>query len=166
MQGARLMVMTWDSSAIDARVRAAALQGVIAGVELVLETGNGLILSPPKSGKIYRRRGVDHQASAAGEAPANDLGGLVASSRASYPEQGDLFVIEGFATWSTVYARRLELGYQGGEGKSSTDPRPYARPALDVAAPEIKAGISAAISAEFVGSAGSAGAASYQGGGL
>jgi HK97 gp10 family phage protein len=139
------MAMTWDQGKIDARVRAAALRGVVAGVEAVLTEGTRLIATPPKTGRVYKltnpRR--THQASAPGQAPATDLGGLIASGRAIYPSQGDLLQITGTANWSADYARALELGTE------KMDPRPYARPALDTVAPKLQSDITAEMRKEF-----------------
>lgn len=137
------MTVTWDASAIEERLRQACLRGVVTGVEAVLAEGTRLINNPPKTGKIYTRRGVKHQASAPGEAPAGDTGRLAGSANAIYPAQEDLFAVIGYANWSTEYARRLELGDE------KLDPRPYARPALDTCTPLIQAGIADEVAAEF-----------------
>jgi hypothetical protein len=138
------MTTWWDDSGVTAKVRDGARAGVIAATEAVLAEGTRLILSPPKSGRIYRRAGRTHQASAAGQAPANDLGFLVASGRAIYPDQEDLFVISGIANWSTEYAVYLELG------TARIDPRPYAFPALDFVSPEFSGYVALGIQARLV----------------
>ncbi len=139
------MAMTWDQAPIDAKVRAAAFRAVVATTEAVVTEGTRLISSPPKTGRVYQRSNPrrTHQASAPGQAPATDLGGLVASGQAIYPTQADLFVVRGTANWSTDYARRLELGDE------KVEPRPYARPALDVAAPLLKEGMQIELRREF-----------------
>lgn len=129
MIGAKATVR-WDQARADLAVRGAAQRAVVATVHAVLEQGTVLINSPPKSGIIYRRRGVVHQASAPGEPPATDLGTLVQSGYASYPEQSDLFVVTGYANWGAAHAIFLELGTQ------NMEPRPFARPALDFCAPQ------------------------------
>ena len=43
-----------------------------AGVKLRIQQG-------PKTGRIYKRRSITHQASAPGEAPASDIGALMGS---------------------------------------------------------------------------------------
>jgi len=93
---------------------------VIRGTEAVAEEATSLILEAPKTGRIYRRRGVTHQASAPGEPPASDTGRLVQSQRTEY-DQSEL---TGTAIWSAGHAEYLE------HGTSKMAPRPFARPAL------------------------------------
>jgi len=123
------MTVTWDQGPIDAKMREAALRAVVAGVEAIVTEGTRLIASPPKTGRIYTRRGIKHQASAPGQPPATDTGMLMASGKGIYPDQQGLFTVTGWANWSTAYARFLELGTE------KMAPRPYARPALDTCAP-------------------------------
>ncbi|RVC47580.1 hypothetical protein EN781_00135 [Mesorhizobium sp. M4A.F.Ca.ET.090.04.2.1] len=103
-----------------AKVRQAALQAVVRATESVVEEGTSLILDTPKSGKIYERRGIKHQASAPGEPPASDTGRLVQSGHAEY----DTKAISGTAVWSAAHAEALEHGTQ------NMEPRPFARQAL------------------------------------
>lgn len=146
------MVVKWDSGPVDARVRQAALRAVVTAVEAIQSEGTRLIASPPKSGRVYTRRGVKHQASAPGQPPATDLGALVGSARADYPAQQDLFIIKGSAVWSTPYAIFLELGTR------RMEPRPFARPALDMVAPGFVAGMGGELSRELSIGAASIGA--------
>lgn len=132
------MTVEWDTGALVTDVRKAALQGVSAGIEAVKSNAVEKILSGNKSGIIYRRRGVIHQASAPGEPPANDTGRLVQSARTELDKQA----ISGAAIFSTAYAAALEFGREDG----SIAPRPYARPALE----EERAGIEDAIADEVV----------------
>lgn len=114
------MAVEWNEKEIMDAVRAGANRGVVMATELILAEGNRLISSPPKTGRIYRRRGVVHQASAPGEPPATDTGRLVQSGRTEHnPTE-----ISGTVNWSTLYAAFLEFG------TSKMAPRPYARPAL------------------------------------
>lgn len=46
---------------------------------LLRDETKSLIINPPKTGKIYRIKGANHQASKTGEAPANQSGKLVKS---------------------------------------------------------------------------------------
>lgn len=139
------MTVRWDQEPIDARVRQAAFRAVVRTTELVLEDGTRLIASPPKTGRVYERHNPrrTHQASAPGEAPATDLGALMASGRTIYPDQQDLFIVRGTVNWSTAYARALELGTE------KIAPRPYARPAIDHAAPSLQTGMQAELNREF-----------------
>ena len=78
------------------------------------------IQNPPKSGRIYRRGNVAHQASAPGEAPATDTGALVNSAYTKKLADAD------YETGFTVeYAAALEFG------TPKIEPRPYLRPAVE-----------------------------------
>lgn len=126
-----------------AKLRQAVEHGVVRGTEAILEEATSLILDTSKTGRVYRRRSVEHQASAPGEPPASDTGRLVQSGRTSLnrdfrlpdesPGQGD---IVGTVTWSTAYAVKLE------HGTESMEPRPFVRPALAAKKDEITANIS------------------------
>ena len=133
------MTVNFNDAAIIARVRLGAARGIVAATEAVRSEAIRLVLSPPKTGRTYRRRGVEHQASAPGEAPASDTGRLAASIRTSY----DLDAIVGTVTASTAYAAALEYG------TPRMAPRPYMRVALankrsDIAA-LVAAGVRAAM---------------------
>lgn len=132
------MTVEWDTDALVSDVRSAALRGVADGIEAVKGNAVEKILSGNKTGRIYRRRGVLHQASAPGEPPANDTGRLVQSARTEL----DKDAISGAAIFSTAYAAALEFGRDDG----SIEPRPYARPALE----EERAGIEEGIAGEIV----------------
>ncbi len=138
------MVVTWTPERAREVIKRGAMRGVIAGTELVHDEGTRRIESPPKSGLIYRRRGVAHRASAPGEAPASDTGRLAASGGTSYDHEN----LVGRATWSTKYAEALELGTQ------TIEPRPFARVSLLAKEAEIRAGIAAGISAEIAAAGG------------
>jgi HK97 gp10 family phage protein len=114
------MAMTWDDDLFN-RVRQAALRGIVRGTERVKTTMVQSILTGPKTGRVYRRRGVEHQASAPGESPATDTGRLARSITTEY----DLQSVSGRVNVSTEYAEDLEVGTPNMEA------RPYARPALD-----------------------------------
>jgi hypothetical protein len=135
------MTVVWNSANVEARIRSGANRGVVAMTERVLEIGNGLIANPPKTGIVYKRYNPqrEHQASAPGEAPAADLGGLMASGSTSYSPQA----LRGTVNWSAEYARALELGTE------RIEPRPYARPALELAAPEFPGLVAAGIREEL-----------------
>lgn len=113
------MTVTWNNEMLP-EIRQAAMRGVVDWIGLVERRAVDLITSPPKTGRIYRRRGVEHQASAPGQPPASDTGRLVNSRRV------DLFEdqLRGRLTFSTDYAAALELGTMRMEA------RPYARRAL------------------------------------
>jgi hypothetical protein len=114
------MAVEWNQEELMRRLREGANRGVVMGAYIVLERGTELILQPPKTGRIYQRRGVKHQASAPGEAPASDTGRL-AGSGTVVADPGEM---SARANWATAYARRLEVG------DDKIEPRPYARRAL------------------------------------
>lgn len=114
------MAVDWNQEEIERRIRIGAWRGVLTGAYAVQERGTELIQSPPKSGHIYQRRGVRHQASAPGEAPAGDSGRLAGSSDV-FPDQANL---SARVNWSAAYAKPLELGTQ------TMEPRPFARRSL------------------------------------
>ena len=87
---------------------------------LVVSYAQRLILKPPKTGAIYKRGSVSHQASAAGEAPASDTGRLVASGRFEPHGKASIKVIFG-----TEYASYLEFG------TSRMAPRPFLGRAIE-----------------------------------
>lgn len=78
------------------------------------------IMNPPKSGRIYRRGNVAHQASRPDEAPATDTGNLVNSAYTK--KLGDSDYETGF---TAEYAAALEFG------TAKIEPRPYLRPAVE-----------------------------------
>jgi hypothetical protein len=133
------MSTTWNSGPIEAQIRAAAMRGVVSGLGLVERHSVELIENTPKSGRVYRRRGVTHQASAPGEPPASDTGNLVNARRIDlHPE-----TLSGKLIWSSEHAWFLE------HGTRHMDARPWARRALFEKAEEVEAGIANEIMAVF-----------------
>lgn len=114
------MAVRWNQAQMEARARTGAYNGVIRAIGLVDQEATRLVLRTSKSGRVYRRRGVSHQASAPGEPFANDTGRLMASKTIE-PDQSNL---RAMLVFRTKYARALELGTKRMEA------RPYARPAL------------------------------------
>lgn len=113
-------MVNWNGDAAMGRIRKAAMLGVVRGTELVHQEAVRLIQSPPKTGRVYQRRGVLHQASAPGEPPASDTGALVQMSGTRYePDQ-----LTGVVTFHAAYAAALEFG------TVRIEPRPFLRPAL------------------------------------
>lgn len=79
-----------------------------------------LIQDTPKTGRIYKRGGVSHQASAPGESPANDAGTLAESIQARMTGY-----IQGEVEPTAEYADYLEFGTE------KMEPRPYMFPAYE-----------------------------------
>jgi HK97 gp10 family phage protein len=71
----------------------------------------------PKTGRVYVRRGIEHQASAGGEAPATDTGTLVSSI--VYRKTGP---IEAEIESRLPYASYLEFGTQRMAARPSWTP--------------------------------------------
>src|SRR5262245_7162584 len=116
----RVTVVDWRGDEVAASLRQAVMRAVIRGTEEVRNEAIRLVQSPPKTGRIYTRRGVEHQASAPGEAPATDTGRLVNSITTEYDEQN----LSGKVSANTEYAEYLEYG------TARMDARPFMRPAL------------------------------------
>lgn len=114
------MTVRWYGEEAAARGHQAVMQVIVARTERVIGEGTLLINSPPKTGRIYHRRGVAHQASAPGESPAADTGFLAANVDASYNSEQ----FAGYATWHAAYAAFLEFGTY------KMAPRPWAYRAL------------------------------------
>ena len=93
------------------------------------------IASPPKTGRIYKRGNVTHQASAPGEAPATDTGNLANSG--TVRRVGWLHFE---CVFSAEYAPILEPpetleGVEFGSPSGKILPRPFLRPAVYKQAP-------------------------------
>lgn len=131
------MTVEWNSADIIARARAGAAKGVVAGTELVRGEAISLILDTPKTGRIYRRRGVEHRASAPGEPPASDTGRLVNSIKSDFGKLESQ--LTGTVVAGTSYAAYLEFG------TSRMEPRPFMRPALANKKSEVEGVITAAV---------------------
>lgn len=91
-------------------------------VAVEVETAAKRLLSLPGSGRVYRRHGIAHQASAPGEPPAVDTGLLRASIRHEVVDEDGPVAYVGS---DVKYAIYQELGTR------YIVPRPYLRPALD-----------------------------------
>lgn len=125
------MSMRWHGDAMMARVRAGAMRGVVEGIGIVERKAVDLILNTPKSGRIYRRRGVEHQASAPGEPPASDVGTLVNARRIDLiPES-----LAARLTFTAKHAVYLQFGTR------RMEPRPWADRAINETQGEVRAAI-------------------------
>lgn len=137
------MTVRWDDTAVKAELMAAAGRGAFRTAQAIQKEAVRLLTTGPKTGRIYRRRGVEHQASAPGQPPASDTGRLAGSGTTeAFPAMAKARV-----TFSTAYARAQERGSayraagaggaEGGYanpaqreiGTQSLEPRPFLRPA-------------------------------------
>lgn len=90
-----------------------------------------------KTGKIYTRGRKTHQASAPGQAPANDSGHLgsnirIASLKSQKPDQPAMVAS------NAKYSRPLEEGSRGRKGRPPTKARPFMKPAFDKVVPDLR----------------------------
>lgn len=114
------MTVNFDEKRLADRIKQAAMRAVVRGTESIRNEAISLVQNPPKTGRVYQRRGVEHQASAPGEAPASDTGRLVNSITTSYDTQN----LVGTVNAGTKYAAYLEYG------TAKMEPRPFMRPAV------------------------------------
>lgn len=133
------MPVTWTPEASIEAARRGAIRGVTIGANIVRNEVLRLILQTPKSGRIYRRRGVEHQASAPGEAPASDQGTLVRGITVIVePERVAAKVNSGAA-----HAPHLEFGTE------KMEPRPHMRVALENVRAQLEEAVAREIRAEM-----------------
>lgn len=125
------MTVRWDDRQVRDIIRRAAARGVFRGGQLVRTHAVRSILGGAKSGRIYVRRGIAHQASAPGEPPASDTGRLANSIDVKL----DAVRVVATVSASTRYAAFLEYGTQ------KMAPRPFMRPALAAQVDNIEAAI-------------------------
>lgn len=102
-----------------------AVQDFASDIDAAVKTA---IQRGPKTGRVYRRRGIVHQASAPGQPPATDTGFLVNSIYVERDGPARMTVGSRLA-----YAAYLEFGTQ------RMAPRPAWIPAVEKARPEFEA---------------------------
>lgn len=112
-----------DFDGLVAAQQAAVEEAVRAGAMLVANDARRSVARGPKTGRMYVRRGVAHQASAPGEPPATDTGRLVTSIVSDVERDGRSVV--GIVEARTEYAVHLEYGTR------NMAPRPFMLPALE-----------------------------------
>lgn len=98
--------------------------GLSAWAQLVRNHAVQAVQKGPKTGEVYVRGKVKHQASAPGQAPATDTGNLAGSI--GWNVDAQTLTADVFA--SAAYAVHLELGTR------HIKPRPFMVPALDATA--------------------------------
>lgn len=133
------MSSTYNERDIEERVLRGLRRGIVAATEAVGNEAVRRVLEPPKTGRVYRRRGVEHQASAPGESPASDTGRLANSIITRYEDD---FLV-GIISASDAKASHLEYGTK------FMAPRPFMRPAL--ATVDVQSYIEPAIAAALEG---------------
>lgn len=133
------MPVEWSPEVVIEAARRGALRGAIAGANIVRNEVLRRILEDAKTGRIYRRRGVEHQASAPGEAPASDTGTLVRGITVEVDEATLTVRI----TNSAEYAAALEFG------TDKIEPRPHMRVSLAEKRAEVEAAVGREIQLEL-----------------
>jgi HK97 gp10 family phage protein len=103
------------------RYKTAAHEGLTAWAMLVRNHAVKAVQKGPKSGRLYVRGNVKHQASAPGQAPATDTGNLAGSI--AWNVEASTLTADIFA--GAAYAVPLELG------TVKMAARPFLGPALD-----------------------------------
>lgn len=133
--------VTWNPQVSTEAVRQAALRGIIKGAGIVREEIVRLIQQTPKTGLIYTRRGITHQASAPGEPPASDTGNLVQNITVEINAQQ----LSALVVSNADYADALEFG------TTKMEPRPYMRVGLENVADKVREAIEEEIRQELEG---------------
>lgn len=113
-------------------------KALFASGAMVEKEAKESIASGQKTGRVYRRGNVTHQASAPGEAPATDTGRLINSINVR-PVQGELSVEVKAGGGIVKYARMLEFG------TAKMAARPFLFPALEKNKARIKKRIESAL---------------------
>lgn len=111
--------------------------GLMAIALMAMAEAQKSILRGPKTGRIYKRGTVTHQASAPGEPPANDHGFLANYINADI----DYSELTANLRASAPYAVNLEYGTR------KMAARPFFRPAVDKIKPQAKGVIDAYVKA-------------------
>lgn len=131
----------WNGDEWIGRIRRGAMQGVVEGIGIVEQRAVHLITNPPKTGRVYKRRGVVHQASAPGEAPASDSGTLVNARRIEIDETN----VAARLIFSALHALFMERGTR------NVAPRPFATRSLTETKDQVLAAIQARTKAAIGG---------------
>ncbi len=108
------------SESIRRNIESEISKGLYAGAQQIATDYKKSVMEGGKSGRIYKRRSVIHQASAPGESPASDTGALVSRI---YVELESTFA--SIMRVATNYAMLLEFG------TSKMAARPAAIPAAE-----------------------------------
>lgn len=114
------MAVDWHGEEKAAAIRRGMVRGLAIGIGIVEKRAVYLITQTAKTGRVYRRRGVAHQASAPGEPFANDTGDTLKSRRVRV----DAAALRATLYFHSVNAARME------HGTRRVKPRPFARRSL------------------------------------
>ena len=112
-----------DLSGLSDASKQEVLAAMQAGLAVMANAAKRRVARGSKTGRIYRRRGIEHQASAPGEPPATDTGELIASISSDAVLEGDEVV--GFLQATAPHAVHLELGTR------RMAARPFMSPSVD-----------------------------------
>jgi hypothetical protein len=135
------MPVDWRQDEFIAAVRRGALRGLIIAANDVRNEILRRILQTAKTGKVYIRRGIEHQASAPGEAPASDTGTLARNITVMVDPQALTAKINSGAAHSWY----LEFG------TLTIEPRPHLRVSLAAQKDNIPEIVGREISIEIAG---------------
>jgi hypothetical protein len=130
------MAVNWHGDAKAAAIRRGMVRGLAIGIGIVEARAIYLITQTAKTGRIYRRRGVKHQASAPYQPFANDTGDTLKSRRVAV----DAARLRATLFFHSLNAARLE------HGTRKMKPRPFARRSLS----ETRAQVIDAIAIEVI----------------
>ena len=118
-----LIALSKQTAEVRAKVAREIDVALFAAAKQVEGEAKRSIAAGGKTGRVYKRRSVTHQASAPGEAPATDTGRLVNSVTAYPPSNGESSVVAGRGT--VGHAAHLEFGTR------NMAARPFLFPALE-----------------------------------
>lgn len=130
------MAVNWHGEEKAAAVRRGMVRGLAIGIGIVEARAVYLITQTAKTGRVYRRRGVEHQASAPYEPFASDTGDTLKSRRVAV----DAANLRATLYFHSVNAARLE------HGTRRMKPRPFGRRSLS----ETRQQVIDAIAAEVI----------------
>ena len=98
-----------DSDQVSEAIQAAIENAMRGSVQIVVNDAKRSVARGPKTGRIYRRGNITHQASAPGEPPATDTGVLVNSIAGDVSKTAN-GVVQGYVRAGAGYAGYLEFG--------------------------------------------------------
>lgn len=110
------------------------IKDIIHEEPMLIKNDAAKAMNEPHGGRYYKRRGIQHRASAPGEAPAIDTGALVNSLEITY---------EGTLKSAVISNQEYALAQEMGRPEVNLLPRPYLRPAAMLAVKRINKRLSA-----------------------